>query len=76
MSQPGADRVDINAGAKKVAGAGVSNRMRANAFRRQRWHSDSDLHCIAPHHGVDAKPGEWTAAPIDEDVFSRSFLFD
>ena len=49
MTEPGADRVNVNAGAKQVAGAGMANGMRADAFlllilaswRRPSWHNAS-----------------------------------
>ena len=76
MPQPGANRVDVNTAAKEMSCAGVSNGMGADAFGRQSWHFGGDFPDIALHHRVNAKPGDWPTAPIDEDVFGRSFLAD
>src|SRR5688572_11711752 len=74
MTEPGADRVDVNAGPKQVARAGMANGMRADAFCHQSWHFGGDLPGIALHHCVNAKPGEWASAPIDKDMLGWSFL--
>ena len=76
MTEPGADRVDVNAGAKQVAGTGMANGMRADAFCRQSWHFGGDLPDIVLHHRVNAKPGEWASAPSDKDMLGRGFLSD
>ena len=76
MTEPGANRIDVNAGAKQVAGTGMANGMRADAFGRQSWHISGDLPGIALHHRVNAKSGEWAPTPIDKDVLGRGFSPD
>src|SRR4051794_40673884 len=76
MTEPGADRVDIDTGSKEMTGAGMANRMRTNALCGQSWHSDGYFPGIAFHHRVNAKPGNWPTAPIDKDVLGWRLFSD
>ena len=66
VTEPGADGVDVHAGAEKVRGSGMPNDVRANLFVRERRASDGSLGNIFADEAMNAVAGDSLAAVIQK----------
>ena len=57
MAEPGADRVDIDSGAKKVSGGRMPNRVGAYRPSRQCWARACDDADVLADHPMNTVPG-------------------
>ena len=71
MAKPGADRVDINTGAKQVNRARVPSHVRTDMFCLQRWQSMSCPTRCSLYKAVDTEPRQRMTEPIEKDWFVR-----
>ena len=67
MTEPSADRVDVDSGAQKMDRSRVPDCVRAYAFRRHRRHSPARPLGILRHEPMDSEPRQWLVAPVQED---------
>ena len=68
VTQPCADRIDVNARAKQMGCRCVSNGMRADLLVLQRWNLIGRGLDVPLHHGVNAKAGHAIAISIEEQI--------
>ena len=66
MTEPGADGVDVHAGAEQVSGGGMPNDVRTNAFVRKRRASGGGLGNIFTDQAMNAVAGDSLSAMVQE----------
>ena len=67
MSQPRADRVDVDTGAKKVDGGSMAHGMRADTLVAQRRHGLAGFFRGPHDESMNAITSDRSAVDIDED---------
>ena len=76
VSQPGPNRIDVDAGTQQMNGGRVSDRMRTHPFGRQRGQLCRRLVRQAFHQRMETKAREGSLTAIEEDALSRRTLTD
>jgi len=76
MTEPSANRVDVNTPAKEMSCAGVSNGMGADAFGCHRGNLFRNSRGIALDHGMDTEAGQRLAKTIEKDSLGRMAAFN
>jgi hypothetical protein len=71
MTEPSANRVDVNTPAKEMSCAGVSNGMGADAFECHRGNLFRNSRGIALDHGMDTEAGQRLAKTIEKNSLGR-----
>ena len=67
VTQPSANRVDIDTGAEKMHGRGVPNRVDADAFAGYRWGSQCGRRDISPDEVVYSEASHRLLSSVQED---------